>query len=45
MSVFLYIIWVWWCLADESDEEEIDEESDEIDDDSSLEDDFDLSDK
>lgn len=30
---------------DESDEEEIDEESDEIDDDSSLEDDFDLSDK
>ena len=31
--------------TDESDEEEIDEESDEIDDDSSLEDDFDLSDK
>lgn len=30
---------------DESDEEETDEESDEIDDDSSLEDDFDLSDK
>lgn len=30
---------------DESDEEEIDEESDEIDDNSSLEDDFDLSDK
>lgn len=30
---------------DERDEEEIDEESDEIDDDSSLEDDFDLSDK